>query len=286
MKKIKIMSVALTLFLVGLVNVNAAEVVEVAAADTLKTCVATEGNTCKLTSNITTTETIEINNDVTIDLNGKNISTETATKIFNIRKGVVDITGTGKLLTTVEDGIVIYGSTNSEDANYTVVTIGKNVTIDAHDYAMYIAQNSTHAYGVVVNINGTLSGDTYGGFYVNGQIKDTTSNYPIVNINDGAVLESTEAAGIYAGGYAKWNIGKASISGYGLGLGIKAGTFTIDGATISSNGENLADTITEWGNGINHAGAAIQIETNADYADKIQIDIKSSTVTSEKGYAF
>ena len=206
--------------------------------------------------------------------------------MFTVNKGKFELTNKGTLTTTKEDGILIYGSTNKEDANYTEVTIGKDVTIQAHDYAMYIGQNTGKAYGVTVNINGTLSGDTYGGFYINGLIQDNEKNYPIININDGAVLKSSDEFGIYAGGYAKWNIGKVNITGKETGLGIKAGKFIIDGSTITATGEDKSETVTGNGNKMTGAGAAIQFETNKDYADHIEVEIKSATVTSEQGYAF
>lgn len=286
MKKFKLFNVALVSFLlISPVHAQTTLVEEVANETTLNTCVAKEGYTCKLIDDITTAEKITVNNDTTIDLNNHNISTSTAKQIFVVNKGNFELKNKGTLTTTKEDGVLIYGSTKKEDVNHTVVTLGKDVTIQAHDYAMYIGQNSGYGYGVVVNINGTLSGDTYGGFYVNGTIQNTEANFPVINIADSAVIQSDEEFGVYAGGYAHWNIGKATITGLDTGIGIKAGKFTIDGATISATGTDLSNEVTGNGNGMTGAGAAVQFETNADYADSIEVVVKNSTITSKNGYA-
>jgi len=229
-------------------------------------------------------DVVELKGKVTIDLNGHNIVQKTEGKnVFNIQDGNVNITGSGKIIShsSATNAIRILGSTNSDDREYTVVTIGKDVTVESNGYAAFITHVDQRAYGVEVNIFGTLKGG-YAGFYVNGSIQDVDKNdfknFPVVTINDGANIE-----GIYAGGYAVWNIGAAVIENEANGLGIKAGNFVIDGATITGTGEK--EEPTGNGDGMNGTGSAIQFETNAGYADHIDVTLRNVTVTSTNGYA-
>ena len=229
-------------------------------------------------------DVVDLKGKVTIDLNGHNIVQKSEGKnVFNIQDGNINITGSGKIIShsSATSAIRILGSTNSSDKEYTTVTIGKDVTVESNGYAAFITAVEQRAYGVEVNIYGTLKGG-YNGFYVNGQIQDVDKNnfenFPVVNIKDGANVE-----GIYAGGYATWNIGAAKIEDKEFGLGIKAGNFVVDGATITATGEKVEPTGN--GDGINGTGSAIQFETNAKYADNIDVTLKNVTVSSTNGYA-
>ena len=240
--------------------------------------------TYKLDGNNNLYDAVELKGNVTIDLNGHNIVQKSeSTNVFNIVSGTINIIGEGKIVShdSATNAIRIYGSTEESDENFTNVTIGEDVTVESKGYAAFITHNNYRAYGVEVNIYGTLKGG-YNGFYVNGSIQDVDDNnfenFPVINIYDGAKLE-----GIYAGGYATWNISKATIEDEGYALGIKAGKFIIDGAVITANGEKVEPSGN--GDGMNASGSAIQFETNAGYADHIDMIIKNATVTSVNGYA-
>lgn len=229
-------------------------------------------------------ESLVLTGNITIDLNGHDIiQTSEKTNVFSFQNGELNITGKGNIVSGKEasNAIRILGSTDVNDKDYTIVTIDKDVTVESYGYAAFVTHNNSRAYGVEINILGTLNGG-YSGFYVNGNIQDVDdndfTNFPVINIEDSAVI-----SGIYAGGYATWNIGKALIEDTDYGLGIKAGKFVIDGATISGTGKMVKPTGN--GDGINGTGAGLQFETNAGYADNIEVTIKNATVSSKNGYA-
>lgn len=264
---------------------------EVSTADELNNCLASDGKTCKLTANINDMSTIDVNGGtVVLDLNGYNISFAKS-KRLNIRKGNFTITGKGKISESVFSSgpVVIYGSINENDTNYTTVTFGKDVTLEGC-YGSFISINKdsngvSHAYGVTVNINGTLIGKfdgnkEYGsGFYINGLIKDF-KNAPVVNISSSAVLKGV-GGGIYAAGYGVWNINGAKLEGENYGAGIKTGKLNFNDATVTATGEKNSGTYN--GDGINGTGAAIQIESNDSYAGNIEITINGGIYKSNNG---
>lgn len=264
---------------------------EVSTADELNNCLASDGKTCKLTANINDMSTIDVNGGtVVLDLNGYNISFAKS-KRLNIRKGNFTITGKGKISESVSSSgpVVIYGSINENDTNYTTVTFGKDVTLEGC-YGSFISINKdsngvSHAYGVTVNINGTLIGKfdgnkEYGsGFYINGLIKDF-KNAPVVNISSSAVLKGV-GGGIYAAGYGVWNINGAKLEGENYGAGIKTGKLNFNDATVTATGEKNSGTYN--GDGINGTGAVIQIESNDSYAGNIEITINGGIYKSNNG---
>ena len=254
-----------------------------------KVASASDGDTLKLTKDVEVSATIAINKDLTLNLNGKNVTFLNSKTNFEVKGGKLTVTGAGKIVEKVPYYAPIYiiGSTNEADTDYSVVTIGKDVVLEGWAGIFVRETASNTAYGVKVTFNGTINnkpdGDDKGhGIYINGNIQHT-KNAPVINIGDTAVINS-QGTGIYAAGYAIWNIGKAKISGVECGLGIKSGVFNIDGATITATGEDTTPTA-GYSNGINPSGAAIQIEANKAYAGKIELNIKSGTFTSEKGIA-
>ena len=292
MKSLKgVFSLLIIFLFVGMVNVKAEDV---ANESELIDCLATEGETCTLTSDIETSATINITNDSTIDLNDYNITNTThGVKVFDIKQGNVLITGNGTIESGAESvsAIRIYGSTNPDDTDYTSVTIDQNVTVVSDGYTVFITHNTKHAYGVTVDIYGILvttggfGGDQYGSFYTNGSFQDKT-NYPVVNIHDGAILDSSAGGmGIYNAGYAEYNIGKADILATDAGIAVKSGIFNIDGVNIETTGEDTTPTA-GYGDGINPSGAAIQIESNNGYAGDIELNLNSGTFISERGIGF
>lgn len=292
MKKFKRLFLTTLLLAVILVPTKTAalEFEEVKDAEALISAVE-EGKNIKLTSDILNVDkTLLINKEITVDLNGKTVSF-TNKNHFEVVGGNLTITGKG----TVKEenpyygAVMLRGSENIEDKSYSVLTVGKDAILEGWA-PIFINQkgleNNTEAYGVVVNLYGTLkgfedsSGDRGHGIYLNGQSKNKI-NYPIINVFEGAKI-TTPGDGIYAAGYAKWNIEGATITG-GLGLGIKAGIFNLKNVTVIAT-----DSYKEaegYGNGINSTGAAIQIESNNGYAGAIDITIDKGIYTSNHGYA-
>lgn len=134
-------------------------------------------------------------------------------------------------------------------------------------------------------MNGTInavddtSGDSGAGIYINGNIKHE-NNAPIINLTDTSNITST-GPGIYAAGYATYNINGAHIEGTESGLAIKSGIFNIKDAIIVGTGADNTPTSGN-NNGINSSGAAIQIESNSNYAGNIELNIDDGTFVSNK----
>jgi len=244
-------------------------------------------DTIKLISDIKLDDTMDINKTVNINLNGKDITGPE--KVFEVRGGVLNLTGTGTIRETKPNygAIAVIGSTDSGDKDYSIVNVGSGVKLEGWS-GIFITHDNNKSYGVVVNLDGDIAGvnDTSGGtgigVYINGNIKDE-NNHPIVNIGDDSEITST-GNGLYIAGYATFNIKGAYIEGDESGIGIKAGILNIDGATIYSEGIDKTPT-GGYNNGIKASGTAIQIESNSGYAGDMVINIDSGTIRSKNSYA-
>ena len=281
------------LFLTALISMFAftcgVKALEVSNAEELENCLKKDGSVCTLSKsleNISTIDLAEVN--ATLDLNGNSI-TFAENKRLNIKKGNFIIKGKGKISESKPSTapVVIYGSINKTDTNYTTVTIEKDVILEGK-YGAFISLNKdsnnvSHAYGTTVNINGTLKGikegDPGAGFYINGLLQDV-ENAPVININSSANLNGNGGA-IYAAGYAVWNIKDANLNGKEYGVALKAGKFNFNNTKIENNGEKKEGTYN--GNGVDPAGATFQIESNNSYIGKIEINIDGGTYKSVNG---
>jgi len=247
---------------------------------------ASSNDTIKLISDVNLDETININKTVNINLNGNDITAPE--RVFLVQGGELNITGTGTIKETKPNygAIIVKGSTNLNDKQYSTVNIGENVTLEGWS-GIFITHDNNKSYGVDVNFAGTInsvddtSGGTGVGIYVNGNIKDE-KNSPVVTILDGAKINST-GNGLYIAGYGTFNINEANISGTESGIGIKSGILNIDGATISSNGPDKTPT-GGYNNGIKASGTAIQIESNSGYAGNIELNIDDGTFISNDSF--
>ncbi|MBQ8681428.1 MAG: hypothetical protein IJ509_00745 [Bacilli bacterium] len=241
------------------------------------------GETITLISDVTLDDTLLINKVVNLNLNGNDITAPT--KVFQVQGGTLNITGEGTIKESEPNygAIMIKGSSNPNDSNYSVVNVGSDVTLEGWS-GIFITHDDKKSYGVNVNFSGKInavddtSGGNGAGIYVNGNIKDQ-SNAPVINIKDGAKITST-GNGLYIAGYSIYNIGASYISGNQSGIGIKSGTVNINGATIECQGEDRTPTA-GYNNGINASGAAIQIESNSGYAGNINLNINSGTFKSK-----
>lgn len=244
-----------------------------------------------LDANIVVDQALVIGRNLTLNLGGFTLSSATTNiRLLDIKKGTVNLTGTGTILTTGTGGIPVrvYGSSDPTATDYTVVTVGKDVTLkttidDVYGIFISYVTGVPHAYGVVINIDGTI--DAANGPYINGTIKDTEGNVPVININNGATITANSGGAIYAAGYAKWNIGAATLTGES-GLVIKSGEINLTGTTVTANGVEANPD--PYSDGFNGTGAAIQVEQNGGergYAGKIDITINGGTYTSENSNA-
>lgn len=223
----------------------------------------------------------------TVDLNGHTISR--SSEVINVNGGSLILTGEGTIKENTPDtaGVRVVGSDNVADNNYSYLKVGKDVTIEGWA-PVFIAPKKVagvylaYAYGVKVDVSGSLVAysDSYGttgsGIYVNGNIKNVT-NYPVVNVLDGATIEADDT-GIYQAGHSFITVGKASITATGSGIGIKAGKLVLNGPTVKATGP--ASEPSSYNNGINTVGAAIQIESSIGYAGNMDIQINGGTYES------
>ena len=250
--------------------------------------------TIVIDSDITLNSRVNISDvNLVIDLNGKTITFANTARL-QMQKGSLEITGTGTMKEENANTapLVLYGSADKDAENYTVVTIGKDATLTGR-YGMFINKgpvDKNTAFGVVAHVYGTLLGQcnsdrtTCGaGIYINGTVNKTEGNVPVINIHKGAVLADGVAGGIYAAGYAKWNIEDVNLDCGYSGIAIKAGIFNLKNVTVVNKAEYKESSFN--GNGINATGAAIQIESNNEYAGKIDITIDGGSYTSLHGYA-
>ena len=196
---------------------------------------------------------------LTIDLNGHKISSPSM--VFRIRGAKVDFIGQGEIFETADDGfapIVINGS-KEDVSDYTVVNIGKDITLRGWT-GVFIDQDEGLCYGVKVNCSAKIEKTESfekdaSGIYINGSIKATEGNVPVVNL-DGCRI-NVKSAGIYAAGFAKWNLKNCDIIAENAAVEIRAGEMVIDGGNYEATADPL--TVTPNGNGATVEGAAIGV---------------------------
>lgn len=253
--------------------------------DTLEEAIANASSTdtIMLISNAILDDTLLIDKVVNLNLNGNDISAKE--KVFLVQGGTLNISGKGTIKETEPNygAIMVIGSDKVIDEKYSVVHVGKDVTLEGWS-GIFITHQNSKSYGVAVYLDGKInavndtSGGTGIGVYVNGNIKDE-ENHPVVNISDGAEIKST-GNGLYIAGSSTFYIGDAYIEGEESGIGIKSGTLNIDGATVVSNGKD--ETPTEGSNnGIKASGTAIQIESNSGYSGRIVLNISNGNFKSK-----
>ena len=234
---------------------------------------------------ISTGSTIKINKgaDVEIDLNEfyiKNFVQSTAP--LKIENAKVKFKGTGKLSATSSYVMQIVGS-GTDAANYTVVSIGKDVTVSnskKNTWGIFIdndAAGTYNNYGIVLNIEGTITNQIgAGAITINGSNINTTGNVPIINFN-GANIDFG-SLGIYAAGYAKWNLKNTNITGKLSAMEVRAGEVTIDGGEYKAT--NTPFSIKPNGNGTTISGAALGISQHTTDLP-INVVVNSGTFTGE-----
>lgn len=253
-----------------------------AEASTLASCLSSTENTCTLQGDETMSDLFTLDRDLTINLNGYKISSSSTAKFFEVKGHTLNIVGLGSIVTTntANTGIIRVFGTDTADLGSTRVTVDEGVTLSGPNPIVVYNNNGT-AYNTQVDIYGTLNGQN-SGIWMIGTIANKV-NYPVVNIHDGAVISAnnTDSSAVSAMGYAEWNIGKATITGTGSGIGIKAGIVNIDGAIVKGTGNPAILPPATYNNGINPSGAAIQIEKNSGYAGGVELSISSGTFTSD-----
>lgn len=251
---------------------------------------ANQTGTIKLLKDATVNEKQKIadGQTLTIDLNGNDITFATQKTSFEVSHGTLNLTGSG---TVKEDNpyfapVTVFGSTDSSAEGYSVVNVGKDVTLQGWSGLMIrqydrfdTTSNSTAAYGIQITVNGTLKdaydGESYGGsIYVNGNIKNTTGNVPEITLTSSGKIYSEDYA-IFAAGYAKWNLA-GTIVGKG-GIEAKSGEFNITGGSITATAESTAHTRDD--SGTSTTGYALVAVNNKGYAGHPAVTVTGGTFT-------
>lgn len=204
---------------------------------------------------------------------------------------------------TAIHAFLLYGSGESTNANWTTLTIEATATVDVVNGKAGIAvdhyNSDTYgvgytakltAYGVVVNVYGTVHGEKYG-IQLSGNVKTQTTdnNIPLFHIYSGAVVyanpTASSAVGAYAAGYGHW-----IIEGYvhgSTGLYVKGGSVEVKDAKIKSDNDTADGVHSAKTSGVDAGGNAIVTESNGAYAGKINVQISgtSEITAGAKGYA-
>ena len=252
--------------------------------------VAKDGDTVTLLGNVTELETISITGGKKVDLNlnEKNITFK-ADNYFRVDNGALNVTGKGNITSSHGNDnntwlptIYAYG-TDTDTANYSVVTVGKDVVIDNRgSYGLAIGHKDYKAYGAKVIVEGTVK-STYG-FTVTGNAKATQGNIPEITVTESGKIVSTDGSAIYAAGYGIYTIA-GTLSGTEFGIEIRAGKLNVeDTAKISATG-NFIDPVPN-GNGSTVTGAAIAVSQHTTNLP-IDVNIKGGEIseTGTNGHA-
>lgn len=224
---------------------------------------------------------------ITVDLAGHTVSLAT-NQFFAVKHGTLTLSGSGtvKEVNPNFGPVLVYGSADQSASNYSVVNVGSGVTLEgwAPVFVDNMKANNGEANGVVVNVSGKLnsvpdgSGDNGAGVYVNGAIKGTGGNVPTITLDDSCVVTAT-GQGIYAAGYAKWNVNGAQITGAN-GIEIRAGELNVNGGSITGTAQPTSST--PDGNGSTTEGAGIAIVQHTTKLP-IKVNISAGTVSGFTG---
>ena len=161
-------------------------------------------NTIKLLQD-TSSSSISIsgNKNTTIDLNGHTLTTNG----FSVEGATLKLIGTGTLnlkhANAGEANFLIYGTFNNTIENYTVIDIGKNVTIKTDDTEFPTNETSKSKifeispktnngiiqydrdYGIVVNVQNKMTiPDHTIAFYINRDFKNTEGTIPEIHLGE------------------------------------------------------------------------------------------------------
>ncbi len=231
---------------------------------------------------IVLTDNIDLENDNSIDIEKKKIEIDFNGKTLTIKKRIrvkgatLVLSGTGTLKVTNDNSAIwVYGSTtdSTEKKEFTVLTVGE-ITIEGNGGISTVSLSNDdeytaktgNCYGVVVNLNGTTFNTKFRALYANGLITCTEGNVPVFNLENVKITQDatgvtvnkdSDPVGIYAAGYAKWNIENSTIESQYSAIEIRAGELNITSGTFKSSATEFKDEAN--GNGSTSAGTAIAV---------------------------
>ena len=235
-----------------------------------------------LTDNVTLSTSCSISDGqtYTINLNEHTLSADNTTIMLRHGKLIVNGTGTIKENSPYFGAILVKGSENSADENYSVVEVNAGVTLEGWS-AIFVDQNAAKAYGVSVTVNGAVlngvtdnEGGIGNGLYVNGSITHT-ENAPEISLKNTTITATGE--GMYLAGYTTTTLTNCDITGM-TGVEIRAGKLTVSGGAITGTATPV--TVTPNGNGSTTAGAGVAL---AQHTTKLPVIVTIENATV-KGY--
>ena len=235
-----------------------------------------------LTGDVTLTSTWYISDGKTYTLNLNEHTLSGGSPVIQLMHGKLIINGVGtvKESTPYFGAVLIKGSKNESDENYSVLEVNSNVTLEGWS-AIFVDQNAAKAYGVSVTVNGAVlkgvndTADEVGnGLYVNGSITHT-ENAPEISLKNTTITATGE--GMYLAGYATTTLTNCNITGM-TGVEIRAGKLTVSGGAITGTATPV--TVTPNGNGSTTAGAGVAL---AQHTTKLPVIVTIENATV-KGY--
>ena len=159
-----------------------------------------------------------------------------------------------------------------EDAK---LTVAEDVTVQAieNNEPGWAIGLYSDVDGATLIFNGTIKGE--GGITVNGRV--TTNN--TIQINNGAKIETAGSA-FYQAGNATTTIGAATLASGTTAVEVRAGTLTLDGATLTTTGQFSEKPN---GNGLTTTGVALAVSQHTTN-QPINVTVNSGSLTGEKAF--
>lgn len=225
---------------------------------------------------------------VTLDLNGHTLTTAP----WLLKNCNLTITGEGTIKAYAANQVCLFqlrGDFNTDAADYTKLSIGSDITLkpDNNGYAIAIqpANNGgSTSYGVKVDLAGSIDGGY--GISINGNVQahtpTGTGHVPTINISGS--LSSSVGAPVYAAGYGIWNINNGANLQGTSGFQIKSGKLNINNGATIHGVMTEGQRVEAYNNGMYESGAALQIESNANYAGEMEIVIADGATLKADGW--
>lgn len=212
---------------------------------------------------------VTIKKSLTIDLGGFTVSRSNYS--FDVYNELTLKNGTVQLnySTAAESRAAIW---LREDAK---LTVAEDVTVQAieNNEPGWAIGLYSDVDGATLIFNGTIKGE--GGITVNGRV--TTNN--TIQINNGAKIE-TEGSAFYQAGNATTTIGAATLASGTTAVEVRAGTLTLDGATLTTTGQFSEKPN---GNGLTTTGVALAVSQHTTN-QPINVTVNSGSLTGEKAF--
>lgn len=224
---------------------------------------------------------LNIVKDYTLDMNGHSITAND--NAINIITPVTGTPESANIVITNSAAVesVIYGGieiSNNDKVNGTVYTftLDKNVKVSA-DVAMHVLGNGAEG-SVTVNINGTVESTGDDAAIQGNGLRDGT----VININDGAVVDGGNAAGIYHPQNGVLNINGGTVKGY-TGIYMRDGELNISGGSIIGTGDPAGHPDSTGGYLPN--GDALVVDNSGYSTEPPTVNITGGSFDSEKAEA-